>query len=107
MSDFFSCLCAYERDRNWGSIMDYIAFRDTTVPNYADRLLATIIRLAVLAAAGAVLLTLALVGFFVVLPLMLTGGIASYFYLRRRVRQAQQRSRNGVIDAEYTVIDRR
>jgi hypothetical protein len=42
-----------------------------------------------------------------VLPLMLVGGIASYFYLRRRVRQAQQRSRNGVINAEYTIIDRR
>jgi hypothetical protein len=42
-----------------------------------------------------------------VLPLLLAGGIASYFYLRRRLRQAQHRSRDGVIDAEYTVIDRR
>jgi hypothetical protein len=39
--------------------------------------------------------------------MMVVGGIASYFYLRRRVHQAQQRSQSGVIDAEYTVIDRR
>jgi hypothetical protein len=38
---------------------------------------------------------------------VLAGGIASYFYLRRRLRQAQHRSRDSVIDAEYTVIDRR
>lgn len=87
--------------------MDYIAFRTTIGPKPADRLLAIVIRLAILAAAGAVLLTLVLVGFFVVLPLMAVGGIASYVYLRRRVRQAQQRSPSGVIDAEYTIIDGR
>ncbi|KLK93072.1 hypothetical protein AA309_10895 [Microvirga vignae] len=106
MSDFFSCLCAHERDRNWGSTMDYIAFR-TTDPKPADRLMALVTRLVALAAAGAILLTLALVGFFVVLPLVVVGGIASYFYLRRRVRQAQWRAWSGMIDAEYTVIDRR
>jgi len=47
-----------------------------------------------------------LIGFFVVLPLVLAGGVAAYFYLRRRLRQAQHRTRDGVIDAEYTVIDR-
>jgi hypothetical protein len=107
MSDFFSCLCAHERNRNWGFTMDYTASRTTAGPNPADRLLAIVIRLAVLAAAGAVLLTLVLVSFFVALPLMVVGGIASYFYLRHRVRQAQQRSQSSVIDAEYTVIDRR
>lgn len=86
--------------------MDFITFR-TTAPASSGRFLATLIRLAVLTAAGAVLLALILVGFFVVLPLMLAGGIASYFYLRRRVRRAQQRSRDDVIDAEYTVIERR
>ena len=86
--------------------MDYIAFRTTTGPKPTDGLLALVIRLAVLAAAGAVLLTLILVGFFVVLPLMVIGGIASYFYLCRRVRQMQQRSRSRVIDGEYRVIDR-
>ncbi len=87
--------------------MDYIAFRTTTASSHTDRLLVIVIRLAVLAAAGTVLLALVLVGLFVVLPLMVVGGIASYVYLRRRVRQAQQRARRGVIDAEYTVIDRR
>ncbi|PVE24207.1 hypothetical protein DC522_12075 [Microvirga sp. KLBC 81] len=84
--------------------MDFTVFR-TTAPAYSGRLLATLIRLAVLTAAGAVLLALVLVGFFVVLPLMLAGGIASYFYLRRRVRRARQRARNDVIDAEYKVIE--
>jgi cytochrome bd-type quinol oxidase subunit 2 len=65
------------------------------------------IRLMVLAAAGVALLVVMLIGFFVVLPLVLAGGIASYFYLRRRLRQAPHRSRDGVIDAEYTVIDHR
>jgi cytochrome bd-type quinol oxidase subunit 2 len=61
----------------------------------------------VLAAAGVALLAVMLIGFFVVLPLVLAGGIASYFYLRRRLRHAQRRSRDGAIDTEYTVIDRR
>ena len=65
------------------------------------------ITLLVLTAAGVALLAVLLIGFFVVLPLVLAGGIASYFYLRRRLRQAQHRSRDSVIDAEYTVIDRR
>jgi cytochrome bd-type quinol oxidase subunit 2 len=61
----------------------------------------------VLSAAGLALLAVMLIGFFVVLPLVLAGGAASYFYLRRRLRQARHRSWDGVIDAEYTVIDRR
>jgi hypothetical protein len=37
---------------------------------------------------------------------MLVGGIALSFYLRRRLRQAQRKQpRDGVIDAEYTVIE--
>jgi hypothetical protein len=86
--------------------MDFTGFR-TTTPACSGRLLATVIRFAVLTAAGVVLLALVLVGFFVVLPLMLAGGIASYFYLRRRVRQARQCSRDDVIDAEYTIIEHR
>lgn len=107
MSDVFSCSCAHERDRNWGSTMDYIAFRTTNGPKLTDQMLAFVIRLAFLAGAGAVLLAPVLLGFLVVLPLMVVGGIASYFYLRRRMRQAQRCARSGVIDAEYTVIDRR
>jgi cytochrome bd-type quinol oxidase subunit 2 len=61
----------------------------------------------VLTAAGVALMAVMLIGFFVVLPLVLAGGVASYFYLRRRLRQAQHRTRDGVIYAEYTVIDRR
>jgi len=87
--------------------MDYITFRTTAGPKPTDRLLVIVIRLALLAVAGAVLLSLLLIGFFVVLPLMVIGGVASYFYLRRRVRQAQRRARSGVIDADYTVIDHR
>ena len=67
----------------------------------------TIIRLASLVLAGAALLAILVVGLFVVLPVMLIGGIALHFYLRRRLRQARQRSWDGVIDAEYTVVERR
>jgi len=86
--------------------MDFTADR-TTRSIHSGRFLATLIRLVLLAAAGIALLTVVLVGFFIVFPLMLAGGIASYFYLRRRVRRAQQRSGNDVIEAEYTVIDHR
>ena len=51
-------------------------------------------------------LAILVVGLFFVLPLMLIGGIALHFYLRRRLRQARQRSWDGAIDAEYTVIER-
>jgi cytochrome bd-type quinol oxidase subunit 2 len=66
-----------------------------------------VLRVLILGAAGVALLAVMLIGLFVVLPLVLAGGIASYFYLRRRLRQAQHRSRDSVIDAEYTVIDRK
>ncbi len=89
--------------------MDFIGHRTTTTRPHSSRFLATVVRLAIMAAAGAILLALVLVGFLVVLPLMLVGGVASYFYLRRRVRQArrQQRPDVEVIDAEYTIIDHR
>ncbi|MCB5176890.1 hypothetical protein [Microvirga lenta] len=64
-------------------------------------------RLIVLACAAAALLAVLLIGLFVVLPLMLAGGIALRIYLRRRMRQAQQRPKDGVIDAEYTIIEHR
>jgi positive regulator of sigma E activity len=57
---------------------------------------------------GAVLLAVILVGLFVVLPIMLVGGIALSFYLRRRLRWAHRKQpQDGVIDVEYTVIERR
>jgi hypothetical protein len=65
------------------------------------------VRLAGLLLAGVALLAITLVGLFVVLPLVLLVGIALHFYLRRRLRQARQRSWDGVIDAECTVVERR
>jgi hypothetical protein len=53
------------------------------------------------------LLAAAFVAFAVVLPLILIGGIALHFYLRRQLRRARQRPSERVIDVEYTVIDRR
>lgn len=65
-------------------------------------------RLAGLLLVGAIFLAVILVGLLVVLPIMLIGGIALSFYLRRRLRQAQRKQpRDGVIDAEYTVIEHR
>jgi hypothetical protein len=65
-------------------------------------------RLAGLLLAGAALLAAIVVGLFVVLPIMLVGGIALSFYLRRRLRWEQRRQpEDGVIDAEYTIIERR
>ena len=87
--------------------MEFTSFRTATTSRRPGSFLDTVIRLTVMTAAGAAVLAMMFVGFFVVLPLMLVGGIASYFYLRRRVRQAQKREQSDVIDAEYTVVDRR
>jgi len=40
---------------------------------------------------------------------VLVGSVALYLYVRHRLRrvQAAQRPRDGVIDAEYTVVDHR
>ncbi|MBJ6127477.1 hypothetical protein [Microvirga splendida] len=84
--------------------------------HYADRSATTgsgrvwdpLSRLAGLLLAGAVLLAVILVGLFVVLPIMLVGSIALSFCLRRRLRRAQRgQPEDGVIDAEYTVVERR
>ena len=71
--------------------------------------LACHVRLGVLVAAGLALLTITLIGLFVVLPLVLVGSVALYLYVRHRLRrvQAAQRPRDGVIDAEYSVVDHR
>lgn len=87
--------------------MDFFAFQTATASDRSGRVLAILIRLAALAVLGAVLLAIVLIGFFVVLPLVLAGSIVSYFYLRSRVRRAQRRPPDGVIDAEYTIIDQR
>jgi fatty acid desaturase len=75
----------------------------------AGRFWRAMIRLGVLVAAGLALLTITLIGLFVVLPLVLVGSVALYLYVRHRLRrvQAAQRPRDGVIDAEYTVVDHR
>jgi len=66
------------------------------------------IKLAVFVFAALAVTAIMLVGLFIVLPVMLVGGIALHFYIRRKLRQAQQRHRDdGVIDAEYTVIEHR
>lgn len=65
-------------------------------------------RLAGLILAEATLLAILVVGLFFVLLVMLIGGNALHFYLRSRLRQARQRQPSeGVIVAEYTVIEPR
>lgn len=91
--------------------MEFIGVRTASISSQPGRIFSTIIRLA-----------LALIGLVIAVPVMLIGGIVSYFYLRRRIRQAQEASRaemhradmyrsdaqrSDVIDAEYTVIDQR
>lgn len=67
------------------------------------------IKCVLLILAAAALLAIMLIGLFIGLPVMVVGGIALSFYLRRRLRQTQQRRqrRDGVINAEYIVIEHR
>ena len=78
-------------------------------PNTADpgQLWSALLRLAMFITAALALLAITLIGMFIVLPLLLFGGIALHFYLRYQTRQSQRRSADSVIDAEYTVIDHR
>jgi Flp pilus assembly protein TadB len=78
-------------------------------PNRAGAgwLWSAMLRLSVLITAALALLAVTLVGLFVVLPLMIAGSIALSFFLRRRLRRAQRRPMDGVIDADYTVIEHR
>lgn len=66
----------------------------------------TLMRLAAGLVATVALLILVLVGFVVILPLALIGGIILYVYLRRRKPPARPEPKDGVIEAEYTVIER-
>jgi Flp pilus assembly protein TadB len=85
--------------------LDYAGWNATTG---SGRVWGPMMRLAGLLLAGIILLAVVLVGLFVVLPVMLVGGIALSFYLRRQLRRAQRKQpQDGVIDAEYTVIERR
>ncbi len=89
--------------------MQFITFH--TASTRSSGFLSNAIRLALLTAVGIALVAVVIVGFLVILPLMLIGGIVSYIYLRRRVRRARQHTTGhatgDAIDAEYTVIDHR
>ncbi|WP_243373888.1 hypothetical protein [Microvirga solisilvae] len=67
----------------------------------------TLLRLAMGIMTAAVLLVVAFFSLIVVLPLMLLGGLAFYAYLRRKRATMRPRADDGIIDAEYTVIERR
>ena len=87
--------------------MRFITFQAVPRSARSGRFLPTLIRLALLAAAAITLLMVVLIGLFVVLPVMLFGGLASYFYLRHRIRRTRRHVQDDVIDAEYTIINRR
>jgi len=87
--------------------VDYVVFRSQPTAPRGGGFLSILVRLLAVAAAGVAMLAIVLVGLFVVLPLLLAGGAVLYFYLRRRVRRAQSRPQDGIIDAEYTIVERR
>jgi len=87
--------------------MYHAAFRIGAANARSKGLLPTIARVAIVLAVEIALMATILVGLFIVLPLLLLGGAASYFYLRRRMRSARRHTPDDVIDAEYTIIDRR
>jgi Flp pilus assembly protein TadB len=107
MSDTSLALAPTSAPATGGSIVDYAVFRTrTTTTTRSGGFLSILVRLLAVAAAGIALLAMMLIGLFIVLPLLLAGGTALYLYLRRRLRQARPRQQNGVIDAEYTIIER-
>ena len=93
--------------------MDHAAFRIHSTATRAAGVLPLIIRVLAVIAGGIALLAMFLIGLFVIFPLILAGGTALYFYLRRRVRhaqpspRAQPRPEDDAIEVDYTVIERR
>ncbi|EIM24647.1 hypothetical protein [Microvirga lotononidis] len=87
--------------------MEYVVFRSRPTPPRSSGFLTLLVRLLALAAAGIAMLAIVLVGLFVVLPVLFVGGAALYFYLRRQMRRAQSRPQDDIIDAEYTIVERR
>jgi hypothetical protein len=93
--------------------MDHAAFKIRSKTTRSTGVLPIIIRVLVVIAGGIALLAMFLIGLFVVFPLLLAGGTALYFYLRRRVRhaqpyrRAQTRPEDDTIEVDYTVIERR
>lgn len=67
----------------------------------------TLTKLALVILSAAAVLAVTLIGLLVVLPVVLVGGVVLSFYLRRKLRQARRApADDGIIDAEYTVIER-
>lgn len=87
--------------------MDYAVFRTRTITTRSGGVLSFLVKMLAVAVAGIALLAMMLIGIFVVFPLLLAGGTALYFYARRRVRRAQPPPQDGVIDAEYTIVEHR
>jgi hypothetical protein len=107
MSDTSLALAPTSAPATGGSIVDYAVFRTrTTTTTRSGGFLSILVRLLAVAAAGIALLAMMLIGLFIVLPLLLAGGTALYLYLRRHLRQARPRQQDGVIDAEYSIIER-
>ncbi|WP_262269220.1 hypothetical protein [Microvirga yunnanensis] len=86
--------------------MDNTFIRTETPGLRNGGVLSVLVRVLAVAAAGIALVAMMLIGLFVLLPLLLAGGTALYLHLRRRARQNRDRRADGVIDAEYTIIDR-
>ncbi len=87
-------------------MMDNTFIRTETPGLRNGGVLSALVRVLAVAAAGIALVAMMLIGLFVLLPLLLAGGTALYLHLRRRARQTRDRRADGVIDAEYTIIDR-
>ncbi len=63
-----------------------------------------VLRLVLIAVVVLAILVAALTAFLVLLPFALIAAVALTFYVRRRLRRAARQT--GVIEVEYTVVDR-
>jgi hypothetical protein len=65
-------------------------------------------RLAILVSVGVAVLFVVMSAMILLLPLALIAGLALHLYVRRALRQAARRPRDGlVIEGEYVVLERR
>jgi hypothetical protein len=82
--------------------------RDLRVVLGSSRFWSSTVRLTILVSVGMAVLFVTMSAMILLLPLALVAGLALHLYVRRALRQAARRTRDGlIIEGEYAVLERR
>ncbi|WP_201864764.1 hypothetical protein [Microvirga soli] len=86
----------------------WAVLRDLRVVLGSSRFWSSTVRLTILVSVGMAVLFVTMSAMILLLPLALVAGLALHLYVRRALRQAARRTRDGlIIEGEYAVLERR